>query len=331
MNRYETIRFLLHERPETRTESAEAFAPANIALCKYWGKRDPELNLPATGSLSISLGHLGATTRVSLREGADEIFLNGEPLPDATPFHQRLVEFLNPFRPEADAGFRVDTHNNLPTAAGFATSAAGFAALVLALDRLMGWGLDARTLSILARMGSGSACRSLFHGFVEWHIGKREDGMDSYAEPLPETWPALRMATLTVSNAAKPVGSTEGMNRTRDTSVLYRAWPDKVAADLQALRTAIHTQDFELLGRAAESNAMSLHATMLGAWPPLCYWQPESLAAMHKVWALRAAGVPLYFTMDAGPNLKLLFLQEEQAMVCGHFPGADVIAPFDHA
>jgi diphosphomevalonate decarboxylase len=267
---------------------------------------------------------------VSLREGNDEIYLNGDRLPEASAFHLRLTEFLHPFRPDADAGFRVETHNNIPTGAGLASSASGFAALVRALDQLMGWSLDARTLSILARMGSGSACRSLFHGFAEWHAGKREDGMDSYAEPLAETWPTLRIATLTVSNEAKPVGSTEGMNRTRDTSVLYRAWPDKVAADLQALRTAIHTQDFELLGRAAESNAMSLHATMLGAWPPLCYWRPESLAAMHKVWELRAAGVPLYFTMDAGPNLKLLFLEEDEAMVRGHIPGAEVIAPFEH-
>ncbi len=231
------------------------------------------------------------------------------------------------------------TRNNIPTAAGLASSASGFAALIKALDQLMNWGFSSRELSMLARIGSGSASRSLYDGFVVWHAGQRADGMDSYAESVSDqeenegvqaqsAWTDLRVGILEVSKVRKKVGSTEGMIRTRETSELYESWPKQAACDYDELRTAIAAQDFPMLGKTAENNAMAMHATMMAAWPPLCYWKPQSVSLMQKVWAAREEGMEIYFTMDAGPNLKLLFLKGDQAAVRKLFPKVQVVNPW---
>jgi diphosphomevalonate decarboxylase len=309
-------------KPATR---GAAFAPANIALCKYWGKRDPELNLPVNSSLSISLGKLGTHTTVKFAKTADRIFLNGKPAPKE--FAARLSTYLDLFRADGQF-FEVRTKNNIPTAAGLASSASGFAALVKALDQLFGWGFNPRELSMLARLGSGSATRSLYDGFAVWHAGARADGMDSYAEPLSNPWKNLRIGILEVSKARKKTGSTDGMNRTTETSELYESWPAQAQCDFDELRTAIAAQDFPMFGKTVENNALAMHATMLAAWPPLCYWKPQSLALMQKVWQARENGLELYFTMDAGPNLKLLFLKENQVAVKTLFPKVQIVNPF---
>ncbi len=307
---------------------AEAFAPANIALCKYWGKRDEDLRLPVTSSLSVSLGPLGTHTRLAPAAGADRFVLNGRPLPPDAPAAGRLARFLDLFRGASGPRFEVDTRNTVPTAAGFASSASGFAALVRALDGAYGWGLGPRELSLLARMGSGSACRSVFTGFVEWHAGARADGMDSFAEPLGTAWPALRVGLLEVEAGEKATGSREGMRRTADSSPLYAAWPATAEHDLAELKAAVAAGDFERLGRTAEGNALAMHATMIAARPALLYWQPGSVEAIRRVQDARAEGVPVYLTMDAGPNLKLLFEAAAEAPVRGRFPGLTVVAPF---
>ena len=339
MRRQEFVDRLLKRtkgKPGTR---GEAFAPSNIALCKYWGKRDAELNLPVNSSLSISLGKLGTRTIVKFAKNADRIYLNGKTAPKA--FAARVSAYLDLFRADGQF-FEVRTRNSIPTAAGLASSASGFAALVKALDQLMGWGFNPRELSMLARLGSGSAARSLYSGFTVWHAGQRADGMDSYAEciyedfkskgvsmrPVCKVWKNLRVGILEVSKARKKTGSTEGMNRTRETSELYRVWPEQAACDYDELRTAIAAEDFPMLGKTAENNALSMHATMMAAWPPLCYWKPQSVSLMHKVWAAREEGLELYFTMDAGPNLKLLFLKENQTAVKKLFPKVQVVKPF---
>ncbi len=325
MTRQKFVENLLKRADVKTAARGEAFAPANIALCKYWGKRDAELNLPVNSSLSISLGKLGTRTVVKFAKSADRIFLNGKHAPKA--FAARLSAYLDLFRADGQF-FEVRTKNNIPTAAGLASSASGFAALIKALDQLMGWGFNPRELSMLARLGSGSATRSLYDGFAIWNAGQRADGMDSYAEPLDAPWDSLRVGILEVSKARKKTGSTEGMNRTRETSELYEAWPAQADCDYDELRTAIVAQDFPMLGKTAENNALAMHATMMAAWPPLCYWKPQSVSLMHKVWAAREEGLELYFTMDAGPNLKLLFLQENQAAVKKLFPKVQVVIPF---
>ena len=308
-------------------------ADVNIALCKYWGKRHPKLNLPHNSSLSISLPGLGTQTQVTWSPtesstGLQQLTFNGETLsPDNATF-QRTQQFLEWF-PMAQTGrFEVTTHNSVPTAAGLASSASGYAALVLALDQAFGWALSRATLSILARLGSGSATRSMFSGFAIWDKGERPDGLDSYARPLAQRWDALRIGLVEVDTTQKPIGSTQGMQATTQTCALYPQWPQQAEADLKTLITAIEAHDFDTLGRTAEHNALSMHATMIATWPPIVYWQGQTLEAMQSVWALRAQGVAVYFTMDAGPNLKLLYLKKDQACIQETFENLIEIQPF---
>ncbi|MDO6564131.1 diphosphomevalonate decarboxylase [Amphritea sp. 1_MG-2023] len=317
--------------PETVTplgDTIEAvFAPSNIALCKYWGKRNSELNLPINSSLSISLAHLGTQTRLSV-SNEDQVWLNGQRVAVEDSFARKVIAFIDLFRGAQGLPVRVDTDNNIPTAAGLASSASGFAALMLAIDRFYGLKLEPSQLSAFARMGSGSASRSLYHGFVEWQMGVRDDGMDSIALPLVTRWNDLRVGLLKVSSDAKAVDSRSGMNRTVATAHLYQSWPLQAAADLARLHQAIAENNFTQLGETAEQNALSMHATMIASWPPLLYWQPDSVAAMHNIWQARAEGIEVYLTMDAGPNIKLLFMADAEAAIQQRFPDMDVIAPF---
>lgn len=312
--------------------SATAFAPSNIALCKYWGKRDAELNLPINASLSISLGNLGTSTTLSSAEnGIDSLSLNGKKLSKDNPFYQKVFAFIDLFRRKQHLPICIATTNTIPTAAGLASSASGFAALTLAIDKFFNLNLPLSTLSAFARMGSGSASRSLYTGFVEWHKGTQDDGMDSYAEAIDSTWQDFRIGIVQVSSEEKKINSRQGMNRTVNTSMLYSQWQRQAEHDLEAIRNAIIHKDFTRLGETAEHNALSMHATMISAFPPVLYWQPESVAVMHKVWQLRDNGTPAYLTMDAGPNVKLLFLQQNTAAITKNFTPLKIIAPFANA
>lgn len=328
MKRTEVVERLLPKRVKA-SASAEQFAPSNIALCKYWGKRDRELNLPINASLSVSLDYLGSHTRLTPIEGmADEVWLNGQQLLPSTRFSQKVSEFIDLFRRDQGLYFQVETRNNIPTAAGLASSASGFAALTLALNDALALELPPAQLSVLARMGSGSACRSLFTGFVEWEMGQREDGLDSHGVRLEQSWPGFCIGLVEVDAGEKATDSRSGMQRTVETAHLYQSWPLQAAADLSRLQQAIAERDFTLLGQTAEQNALSMHATMIASWPPLLYWQPESVAAMQKVWQLREQGLPVYFTMDAGPNLKLLFQRQDRDELLLHFPNLETVEPF---
>lgn len=326
MNKYEVVDWLLKDRRREPGARGAGAAPANIALCKYWGKRNEELNLPVTSSLSVSLGNWGTVTEVRPAD-INRIWLNGtEQDPDAS-FARRIVDYLRLFHDQQ--AFEVRTTSTVPIGAGLASSASGFAALARALDDCHGWALDGRVLSILARLGSGSACRSIYHGFVQWHAGSRSDGMDSFAGQLDIEWPDLCIGVWTVSAGEKSIGSRDAMARTRNTSSLYPAWPEKVSDDLVELHCALRDQDFERLGRTAESNALAMHATMWSAWPPVCYWLPESISAIQAVWAARADGLPVYFTMDAGPNIKLLFSARDTDSVLARFPSVQLVNRFE--
>jgi diphosphomevalonate decarboxylase len=308
---------------------ASVFAPTNIALCKYWGKRDSELNLPVTSSFSLSLGKKGTKTELKVSDTAyDVILLNNKEVDSSSEFYKRLAAFLDLFPVHRAMRFYVNTQSNIPTAAGLASSASGFAAIVMALNQLFCWGLSYQKLSILARLGSGSACRSIWQGFVEWHAGTQNNGMDSYGEPFPHTWPELCMGLCIVSTKEKYISSREAMKRTIETSPFFAEWPNKVNMDLPILKQAIINKDFHLFGKVSESNAMSMHATMLSAWPPIHYAVPETILIMKKVWELRQQGLPLYFTQDAGPNLKLLFLEKDKEQIQQYFTSIEILQPF---
>ncbi|EKD70253.1 MAG: hypothetical protein ACD_46C00585G0002 [uncultured bacterium] len=331
VKKIDVVRYFLqgrHQQPQR--ESGLAFSPTNIALCKYWGKRDIELNLPATSSLSVSLPDKGAMTELRLHnENRDYIILNGTPVDSESVFAKRTSQFLDLFRQDTQWYLHINIKMNIPVAAGLASSACGFASLVSALNDFFDWQLATRDLSILARLGSGSATRSFWSGFVEWHAGSRHDGMDSYAEPLNVEWPSLCVGILPISNAEKPISSRDAMMRTTNSSILYANWPKKVLQDMAIFKQAMKVKNFALLGGTAESNALTMHATMLSSWPPICYFLPETIEMMHQVWRLRHEGLQLYFTEDAGPNLKLLFQDEDTSSVKEHFPTVEVIRVFD--
>lgn len=310
--------------------SVKAFAPTNIALCKYWGKRNQELNLPITGSFSISMGIYGTTLELSMSETEqDLIFYNDQPVDSNTTFHKRLTAFLDLFRQKKQWHFHFKSQANIPIAAGLASSASGFASTVQALNELFQWQLNQKELSILARLGSGSASRSVSPGFLEWYAGTDEDGMDSYTEVFPHPWPEMRIGMMMISTKEKALSSREAMQRTIVTSPLYSSWPKKVDGDLREIKQAIQQKDFNLLGKIAESDAMAMHATMLSAWPPICYSLPETVSFMQKIWDARQQGLSLYFTQDAGPNLKLLFLEKDTAAVQTLFPEIKIVQPFE--
>jgi diphosphomevalonate decarboxylase len=294
--------------------TGSAFAPVNIALVKYWGKRDQELNLPVTNSLSYTLS-IGTHTSISFDDRQDAIWLNDVRLALEHPIAKRLFDFCDLFRPDPTTYFQIKTKNEVPTGAGLASSASGFAALTMAMNDLLGWNLDRKSLSLLARLGSGSACRSLFDGFVEWHAGCQEDGLDSFAERLDVEWPELVLEPWILSPEQKAIDSRKAMQATIEHSSLYAAWPAKVANDLTAIKRALFARDFDKLGAICENNALTMHATMIAAEPSIIYWTEETLRAMRLVWQWRKNGLPIYFTMDAGPNLKLIFLKKDEATV----------------
>lgn len=290
-----------------------ALAHANIALVKYWGKRDPALNLPATGSISLTLKELFTRTTVEFSAdlAQDELILNGE---RANPRdEQRAGKFLDLIRAQAGiAAFaRVASENNFPTGAGLASSASGFAALALAAAHAAGLSLSPDQLSELARRGSGSAARSIFGGFVEMKAGALPDGSDAVAVQLhDETWWPLEMLILITSAAEKEIGSTAGMNRTAQTSPYYPAWVASSVEDLAAMRDAISRRDFQQLGEIAEFSCFKMHGLALSARPAILYWNPLTVELIHAVRGLRQKGIPAYLTIDAGPQIKVICLPE---------------------
>lgn len=304
-----------------------AWAPSNVALCKYWGKRDIELNLPVTSSLSISLGNKGTLTQIKQEGATDNYIVNGNAISITGNFAKRLHKFLDLFRPRG-VHYVINIDTNVPIAAGFASSACGFAALVQALNKLYDWRLDKNDLSILARLGSGSACRSLFDGFVEWQRGENFDGMDSYGIKLEYIWPELRIGAVTISQQEKPISSTAAMQHTVETSALYDSWVWQVDQDLADIKLALARKDFIMFGRIAENNARAMHALMQSAKPPVIYALPRTISAIEKVQELRLANIPVFFTQDAGPNLQLLFLAEHESIVLSEFSELDVVLPF---
>ncbi|MEB3196796.1 MAG: diphosphomevalonate decarboxylase [Candidatus Sericytochromatia bacterium] len=299
--------------------TATARAQVNIALIKYWGKRDERLHLPTNGSLSLTLEGLHTTTTVTFSpELPTDVFVRDGAERDGEEA-RRVGAFLDLVRVEAGLSerARVVSRNEVPTAGGLASSASGFAALAAAASRAAGLPLDEVALSCLARRGSGSACRSIYGGFVEWRRGERPDGRDSHGVQLaPEShWENLRLVVSQLSSLPKDRTSRDGMRDTVRTSPFYPGWLATVDADLALARAAIAARDLEALGEVAERNALKMHATMLGAVPAFTYWMPASLAAMQAVWQLRREGVPAWFTMDAGPHVKVVTEEAQLARV----------------
>lgn len=294
-----------------------AKAHTNIALIKYWGKADEDLIIPMNNSLSLTLDAFYTETTVTFSEElTTDIFYLDDVLQDEAGT-TKISRFLDLVRKKADCPLfaEVKSYNHVPTAAGLASSASGLAALAAACNQALQLNLSDKDLSRLARRGSGSACRSIFPGFVEWQKGTSDE--TSFAEPVPSSgWEdELAMIFILINDQEKDVSSRDGMRRTVETSAFYPGWLQTTPQDLASAKIAIHAQDFNKLGAITENNALKMHGTTLAAVPPFTYWSPDSLKAMNAVKKIRATGLACYFTMDAGPNVKVLCQKKDVAKI----------------
>ncbi|MES2504426.1 MAG: diphosphomevalonate decarboxylase [Myxococcota bacterium] len=279
-----------------------AIAHTNIALIKYWGKAQQQNNLPATGSLSLTLDAFYTKTTLSLAE-SDSLILDGQA--ESGERFYRVAQFLGHLRLLSGKSFKcaVASENHVPTSAGLASSASGFAALALAGAKFFGLDLDGKALSELARIGSGSAARSIFPGLARMHTA-------GYAEPVLDAPLDLCLVVVSCSRKQKAIDSREAMNLTAQTSPYYPAWVSTHQADLDGALAAIQAGDFDALGRLVEHSTLKMHASLMAAQPGLWYFEPLSLTVMAAVHSLRQQGLPAYFTLDAGPHVKVLCEQK---------------------
>ncbi len=290
----------------SNASSIRVSARANIALVKYWGKRDPALNIPAAGSLSLTLEALKTTTQISLHDGdTDLLELDGQPKTGGA--RDRISRFVDIVRAKTGRNERVKvvSENGFPTAAGLASSASAFAALALATTEVFGQESSPKALSILARRGSGSAARSIFGGFARMHDGTQADGEDAFAEAREDLDRAMPLcAAIAVAKASeKKVGSTDGMEDTKRTSPYHAAWIDTVNRDLPSAEAAILRKDVDALAEIVEGNCLAMHANAMAARPGIIYFLASTLWAIEEVRTMRAEGTPVFFTIDAGPHV----------------------------
>lgn len=304
------------------SKSRIAEACANIALVKYWGKRDTGLNLPAVGSISLTLNALKTTTKVTYKSELkkDSLIIDDKPASDLQT--RRVANFLDIVREKAGSNscFEIISENNFPTGAGLASSASAFAALSIAASSVCGLDLDLKNLSILSRQGSGSAARSIFGGIVEMHRGEDPGGLQDFAVQLePEDYWDLRCVILITSEEEKIIGSTDAMKLSAQSSPYYETWVRTSVDDLHDMKTAISQKDFEKLGELAEYSALKMHALTLSSRPAIIYWNKTTLELIEEIRAIRKTGFPAYFTIDAGPQIKVITLADHSAKLMEQF------------
>ncbi|MEA4907454.1 MAG: diphosphomevalonate decarboxylase [Anaerolineaceae bacterium] len=295
--------------------TASAIAFSNIAFIKYWGNQDNALRIPQNGSISMNLDGLLTRTTVTFRDdlNRDELELNGQAASDDA--RQRVSRILDLVRAQAGRqGYaQVTSANNFPTGAGIASSAAAFAALSLAASRAIGLSLDEKALSRLARRGSGSASRSVPTGFVEWFPGSTDE--DSFAASFapPDFWDLVDCIAV-VESGHKPVGSSQG-HTLAPTSPLQNRRVEDAPRRLALCRQAILAHDFEAFASVVELDSNMMHGVMMTSTPPLFYWEPASVAVMKAIAAWRRNGIPVCYTLDAGPNVHAICLSSAAQMV----------------
>ena len=292
-------------------------AHTNIALIKYWGKRNDALFLPMKSSLSLTLDASYTDTEVVLDSDFSQDTFYLDDVLQGEKETEKITNFLNLFRNAANLETKacVKSYNHVPTAAGLASSASAFSALAGAMNHASGLNLDFKTLSTYARQGSGSATRSIYGGFVEWYLGHDDVSESSHAIPVDDASWDIGMVVVAVNTGRKKLSSRVGMKQTIETSPFYSSWVETATSDIKKIKEAIKEQDFITLGEITEANGMKMHATMLGAFPPISYWEPDSVKAIQKVKDIRETGIPCYVTMDAGPNVKVLCRQSDMKKI----------------
>lgn len=292
-------------------------ANANIALTKYWGKKDAALKTPWNSSTSVTLEGLETTTTVEFdKKYTKDIFiLDGKEYASDTDEYKEVKEQLDIIRGKSNVKefAKVVSKNDFPTAAGFASSASGLAALTFAASTAAGLNLSTKELSIISRMGSGSASRSLIDGFAIWHRGSAKDGSDSFAEQIApkDYWPEFRILGCVISKNAKKIKSRAGMAQSVKTSPIFEQWYTHAENDAQKMVELVKKKDIEALGALAQHNCILMHACAMTTLPPVIYWAPGTVEVIHKVMELQDEGVKCYFTIDGGPQVKIICLVKD--------------------
>jgi diphosphomevalonate decarboxylase len=297
-------------------------ATPNIALIKYWGKRDSKLVLPQNSSISFTLGNSVKTVTSVLfsdRLKEDVAWLNRKKTSGEELARMLLIADLVRQKASISSKVAIASENNFPTAAGIASSASGFAALACAASDAAGLGLNPTELSILARMASGSACRSVLGGFVEWKKGEEKDGGDSHAVQIAPAshWPELHDLIAVAESGRKKIGSSAGMDRTVKTSGLYAKRILDLPSRIAKMRQAIMLRDSQTVFALSMEDSMNMHATMLDTKPPILYLNERSMGIIEAIEELNASEGKLVcgYTFDAGPNAHLICEGKDVAKV----------------
>ena len=278
---------------------------ANIAIIKYWGKKAEKEMVPATSSISLTLENMYTETTLSPLPAdarSDEFYINGQLQNEAE--HKKMSKIIDRYRPEGAGFVRIDTKNNMPTAAGLSSSSSGLSALVKACNAFFQLGLNRRELALEAKFASGSSSRSFYGPLAAWD----KDSGEIY--PV-ETDLKLAMIMLVLEDQKKPISSRDGMKLCVETSTTFEDWVRQSEQDYKDMLVYLKENDFQKVGELTEKNALAMHATTKTATPSFSYLTDASYEAMDFVRQLRKQGEACYFTMDAGPNVKVLCLEED--------------------
>ncbi|MDO8583340.1 MAG: diphosphomevalonate decarboxylase [bacterium] len=293
---------------------ATAVAPSNIAFIKYWGRKDEELRLPENGSISMNLSNLQTITTVEFSSDfkGDEIVINGIREENEG---SRAIKHLDRIRKIAKINYKakVVTKNNFPTGTGLSSSASGFAALTVAASNAASLKLSEKELSILARQGSGSACRSIPDGIVEWLDGNTSETSYGVSLHKPEYWDIADVVAV-VSTTKKDISTTEGQ-KLAASSPFFAVRLERVNDKIKLIKKYMEEKNFPAFGELVEAEALELHAIMLTSTPSLVYWLPGTLRVMHAVKRWRADGLPVYFTVNTGQDIHLICQKKDVEQV----------------
>ncbi|WP_297818964.1 diphosphomevalonate decarboxylase [uncultured Lactobacillus sp.] len=287
---------------------AKARAHTNIALIKYWGKADKALKLPLMSSISMTLDAFYTETEFEHDPKISESSFYLNDVKQSPAQSQRVFDYINELQKkynlDPNENFEIHSYNHVPTSAGLASSASAFAALAACFAKSYQLDLDKTQLSRLARLGSGSATRSIFGGFVEWIKG--DNDLNSYAQALNEhpDWD-LHMLAVEVNTKQKKISSSKGMELAQHSNY-YQDWLKQNDSEIQAMKSAISNHDFSTLGQISENSANEMHAMNLTANPGFTYFEPDTISLINLVHELRNSGIECYYTIDAGPNVKIL-------------------------
>lgn len=280
----------------------DVLAHPNVALVKYWGKQDESEKIPATPSLSLTLGGLATRTTVSESRN-DEVHIDGKFTLD-----QKIIQWLERLRTEYDIPkLKIESNNNFPSNCGFASSSSGFAAMAVAINEFCGLNLDLTSLARITRLGSASGVRSLLGGYVV--MDPDVQSCNPVQLVSSEYWELSVVAAVT-STEPKHTSSTLGMAQTAATSPFYRNWVARTLEDFELCQKAILNREFDLLAELSEANCYRMHALMMSTVPPLRYWRAGTMNAIDTIERLQRDRIPVFFTSDAGPQIKAICLPD---------------------